>query len=327
MTTENASTAEAQKDNKTTLKFIATLLGVPLVLLIMLLSFLLPSLNSGAKDLPLAVSGPEPVIQQITGGLEQKQPDAFDVTTYQSAEEARDSVLNRDNIGAITVGDNGITIITASGAGTPYASLLQQLGTGLESTEQQVSYDDVAPLTEDDPTGSSIATLGLPLVFGGNVSAILLISLFKNSPRLRVLGGLAIAIIGGFAVTAVMQYSLHVIDGNFLLTAAVLSLGIASISMTLQGLHNLAGMAGIGVAGVILLFFSNPLSGLATGAAWLPSPWGLIGQLMPIGAAGTAIRSAAFFDGAGMTFSLTVLIAWTLAGFLLSAFITKRQSK
>lgn len=310
-----------------TLKFIGALVGVPIVLLLMLMAFLVPSLHSGAKDLPLAVSGPDAAVQQVVGGLEQKQPGAFDVTTYATAQEASDSVHNRDTIGAIAIEADGVHIVTASGAGTPYATLLKQIGAGLQSTGQNVVYEEVAPLTEKDPTGSSIATLGLPLIFGGNVSAILLITMFKKHPLLRIFGGLAIALIGGYAVTAAMQYGFDVLSGNFWLTGLMLSLGIAAISMTLQGLYNLAGMAGVGVAAVILLFFSNPLSGLATGAAWLPKPWGLIGQLMPIGAAGTAIRSSAFFDGAGMTFSVWVLVVWTVIGICLAAFFGKRQKK
>lgn len=303
------------------------IIGVPVVLILMLLAFLVPSLNSGASDLPLAVSGPEAAVSQMTGGLEQKQPGAFDVTTYSTLEEARQSVIDRENIGAISVGADGVSITVASGAGTPYASLLKQLGSGLESTGQTVTCEDVAPLTSEDPTGSSIATLGLPLIFGGNVSAILLITLFTKNPRLRVLGGLAIAVLGGFAVTAVMQFGLGVLDGNYLMTSFVLAMGIASISMTLIGLHNLMGMAGIGIAGVILLFFSNPLSGLATGAAWLPGIWGTIGQLMPIGAAGTAIRSAAFFGGHGYGMSLWVSAIWAIAGILLSVLTGRRAAK
>ena len=48
-----------------------------------------------------------------------------------------------------------------------------------------------------------------------------------------------------------------------------------------------------------MLFISNPISGLATGPQWLPHPWGTIGQFLPVGAAGTALRSVAYFDGRG----------------------------
>ena len=60
-------------------------------------------------------------------------------------------------------------------------------------------------------------------------------------------------------------------------------LGIAAISLTVLGLNSLLGLAGIGLGAVLMLFVANPLSGLATGAAWLPSPWGTLGQYLPLG--------------------------------------------
>jgi len=326
--TQDAPSGDAApKKDRPALKLLAILVGVPVVLIGMLLAFLIPTLNSGAQDLPLGVSGPAQATEQITAALDKQSPDAFEVATYDSAADAREAVHNREEMGAISVGEDGVTIVIASGAGTPYASLLKQVGTGLEAAGQTVTYDDVAPLPEEDPTGSAIAVLGLPLVFGGNISAILLITLLKNHPRLRLIGGLLLSVTGGFATAAVMQYGFGVLDGNFALTAAALSLGIAAICMTLLGLHNLWGMAGLGVAGVILLFFANPLGGLATGPWWLPAPWGAIGQALPIGAAGTAVRSAAFFDGAGGTTAFIVLGIWAVVGFLLSAFIARHKSR
>lgn len=75
-------------------------------------------------------------------------------------------------------------------------------------------------------------------------------------------------------------------------------------------------MAGIGIGAVLLLFLSNPLAGLATGPQWLPAPWGAIGQFLPAGAAGTAMRSAAYFDGAGSGSAFLVLGCWLLLGIL-----------
>lgn len=308
-------------------KLVAILVGVPAVLIVMLMAFLLPTLHSGAEDLPLGVSGSSQAVDQVVAALDEQSPDAFEVTSFDSAADARDAVQNREQIGAISIDESGVSIVIASGDGTPYASLLKQIGAGLEATGQTVTYDDVAPLTDEDPTGSAIAALGLPLVFGGNISAILLLTLLKNYPRLRLIGGVLMSITGGVATAAVMQYGLGVIDGDFALTAAALSLGIAAIGMTLQGLHNLWGMAGIGVAGVLLLFLANPLGGLATGPWWLPAPWGEIGQLLPVGAAGTAVRSAAFFDGAGGSTAFIVLGVWAAIGFLMSAFISRHKSR
>lgn len=305
------------------LKLLTVLIGVPTVLIVMLLCFLTPSLNSGAKDLPLAVAGPPQVTTQITSALEAKAPGSFETTTYDQPDQARQAVKDREAIGAVTVGPKGVNVVTASGAGTPYSQLLKGIGTGLEATGQHVTYEDVAPMTSKDPTGVTISSLALPLAFGGNVSAILLMTLLKKSPWLRLLGSILMSATSGLAITALLQFGFHTIDGGFWMTAGALSLGIAAISLTLIGAKDLFGFAGLGVVGFLLLFVSNPLSGIATGPQWLPAPWGEIGQLMPIGAAGTTMRSAVFFGGAGAGQAVIVLVCWVLVGLTMSTLGTR----
>ena len=171
MATTNTNAAENTTVSKQYLKLAGLILGLSTILLLMLLSFVTPLLNSGAKDLPLAVGGPDMVTTKITQGLEAKSPDAFAVTSYSTAEEATEAVRNREAIGAITAGPDGITIVTASAAGTPYSTILKQIGEGLSQTGQPIHYTDVAPLTAKDPSGSAISMLALPMIFGGMSSA------------------------------------------------------------------------------------------------------------------------------------------------------------
>lgn len=42
----------------------------------------------------------------------------------------------------------------------------------------------------------TISSLALPLAFGGNVSAVLLMTLLKKSPRLRLVGSMLMSITG-----------------------------------------------------------------------------------------------------------------------------------
>lgn len=118
----DTNAAENATASKQYLKLAGLILGLSTILLLMLLSFVTPLLNSGAKDLPLAVGGPDMVTTKITQGLEAKSPDAFTITSYSTAEEATEAVRNREAIGAITAGPDGIAIVTASAAGTPYST-------------------------------------------------------------------------------------------------------------------------------------------------------------------------------------------------------------
>ncbi|WP_083733649.1 hypothetical protein [Actinomadura sp. CNU-125] len=75
------------------------------------------------------------------------------------------------------------------------------------------------------------------------------------------------------------------------------------------------------------MFVGNPISGVTSAPEMLPEPWGAIGQLLPPGAAGTFIRSAVFFDGAGAAVPLAVLLGWAAAGFLLLGVAGLRAAK
>lgn len=322
----STKTAEPTTASKQHLKLAGLILGLSTILLLMLLSFVTPLLNSGAKDLPLAVGGPNMVTTKITQGLEAKSPDAFAITSYSTAEEAIEAVRNREAIGAITAGPDGITIVTASAAGTPYSTILKQIGEGLSQTGQPIHYTDVAPLTTKDPSGSAISMLTLPMIFGGMSSAVAFSTVFKKSRHKQIIGAIGVAILGGLIASATLYFGFGAFEANFWPTTVIM-LGIAAISLTVLGLNSLLGFAGIGLGAVLMLFVANPLSGLATGAAWLPSPWGTLGQYLPLGAAGTAIRSSAFFDGAAMGQPVTVLVCWIVVGLGLAAAGTWRARR
>lgn len=303
-------------------------LGLTAAVCLMLLAFCAPTIHSGSRDLPLAVSGPDPAVTQLHAALEEKNPGAFMVTTYATAEEVAAAIKDRDAVGGISIAPDGpVTIQTASAAGAPYASLLRGIGSGLAARGQAVTYTDVVPLTGDDPAGSGLATLALPLAFGGTASAVILATLFRRSRILSVVGSVSFSVLAGVAATAILQHWLGAIDGPFWATAAGVGLGIAAISLTVLGLESLLGYAGAGIGALIMVFIANPLSGIATGPAWLPQPWGDIGQFLPIGAAGTVIRSAAFFDGAGSGHALLVLGAWMVLGLILVGLSIRRESR
>lgn len=193
---------------------------------------------------------------------------------------------------------------------------LRGLGGALEARGQSVNYTDVAPMTAEDPFGVGLASLALPLIFGGLASGALFSQVVRGRAR-RLLGVLAVSLVAGLTAAAIVQPWFGAVDANYWVLAGVIAFGIAAISATVLGLESILGLPGIALAGVLLLFISNPLSGLTAGPEWLPHPWGTIGQFLPLGAAATAIRSTAYFAGSGMTMALVVLACWTVAGLAL----------
>lgn len=312
---EVQTSAPAPEEKSSGVRLLAGIVvGISAVIALMLLAFAAPALNSGAKDVPLAVSGPAPAVEGIVGMLDTAQPGAFAVTTFGTADEAAEAIRTRDAVGGLVLGPDGTTVQLASGAGAPYSALLRGIGSQLEATGQQVTYEDLAPLPAKDPTGTGLTTLALPLIFGGMASAAVLVLAYKGGVWPRVATALLVALLAGFVATAVLQFGFGVLEGSYPLTALTVAAGIASISLVVLGFGMLFGPPGIGLGAVLMLFISNPLSGLGAGWWFLPQPWGLIGQFLPLGASATALRSVAYFDGAGAGQAWVVMACWMLVG-------------
>lgn len=306
---------------------VAIVVGITVMVALMLLAFAAPALNSGPKDLPLAVSGPEQATSKVTAALDKQAPGTFVVTTYATEREGAEAITDREAIGGITVGAKGVTVQTATGAGTAYTQVLKGVGAGLEESGQKVTYVELAPTTTDDPQAVGVSTLGLPLVFGGMATAALLVLVYKGSTLMRFVGATAIALLAGFVATAILQLGFGALDGDYWLTSLSISAGTLAISATVLGLGTLVGAPGIGIGAVTMLFVANPLSGLANGPQWLPGVWGEVGQLLPVGAAGSLVRSVAFFDGGGAMSHLVVLAVWIVLGVALAGLGVARQGR
>ena len=299
-------------------KLVAVVLGLSAVIGLMLLAFVLPSINSGPHELKLGIAGPVQATTQISASLEASKPGAFDTRDFADADALRDAIRNRDVVGGIAVDATGPHVLIATAGGTPIAQTLTGVASGLaESSGAKVPVEDVVPLTADDPTGAGLTALALPLVFGGIMPAVVLVQLFPRSIVKRVLGAGGVAVVAGFALTAILQFGTNSLDGNYLLTALALTLGMSAISLPILGLESLLGMKGFALGAVTMMFIGNPLSGMATTAAWLPAGWGALGQLLPPGAAGASVRSTAFFDGHGAATPLLVLACWVAVGIAL----------
>ena len=299
-------------------KLVAVVLGLSAVIGLMLLAFELPSVNSGPHEQKLGITGPAAATEQISTSLEASKQGAFDTREFADADALRDAIRNRDVVGGIAVDANGPHVLIATAGGTPIAQTLTGVANGLsEASGAKVPVEDVVPLTADDPTGAGLTALALPLVFGGIMPAVVLVQLFPRSIVKRVLGAAGVAVVAGFALTAILQFGTNSLDGNYLLTALTLAVGISAISLPILGLESLLGMKGFALGAVTMMFIGNPLSGMATTAAWLPAGWGALGQLLPPGAAGASVRSMAFFDGHGATTPLLVLVCWIAVGIAL----------
>ncbi|MFC9557054.1 ABC transporter permease [Rhodococcus sp. NPDC056960] len=285
------------------------ILGIAVLLALMIMAFALPASNSAPHHVPVGVVAPSVQAQQLARGL-----DGFEVSEYSDAAAAREAIEHRDIYGAVVVDGRNVTSIVASAASPTVAALIPTIGDRVaQSVGGTARVEDIRAFPADDPRGAGLAAGALPLALGGWIGAMAIMLLIAT-PGARLLAAAGVAIVGGLALVATLQYVIGTFDGSYCTTSLAAVLGIAATCITVLGLRELLGGAGLGVAAVLLIFLGNPLSGLSSAPEMLPTPWGSVGQLLPPGATGSLLRDVAFFNGHGAATPVIVLLCWLFVG-------------
>lgn len=276
-----------------------------------------PAANLAPRHLPVVVAGPEQATAGVVSRFQANDPQAFDITTVPDAAAADQMLRNREAYAAIVVTPSGPELHTATGAAPTVAQLLIQASAQV-SDGQSVRVVEIVPADPDDPRGAGFASGFLPLALTSMLAGILL-SLLVRSRGARLFGLLGYGILAGLVGTAVLQYWLGVLPGDYLTNAGAIALVATAAAATVAGLAALLGRAGLALGVLLVFLLSNPLSAVSAAPELLPRPWGEVGQWMPVGAGGSLLRSTAFFDGAGATRPLWILAGYAVVGLLLVA--------
>jgi hypothetical protein len=305
----------------------ATTLALIGAIMILLVAFALPGINSGFHHVPVAVVAPAKQAAALSARLEQAVPGGFDVRLLSSAEQARQQILDREVYGALLVDEAGLSLDIASAASPTMATALTQAMTALgKAMSLPVQVQDVRPFLAEDPKGIGLSAGALPLALGGWIAAVGIMAVVRGA-RQQLITATGFAIFGGLGMTAILQFGFGTIDGSYWLTSVGAMLGAGAACVAVLGLQRMFGAAGLGLAVVALILLGGPLSGLTSAPEMLPAPWGAIGQLLPPGATGTLLRNLALFDGAATTRPVLVLSGWLIAGLALFAAGTLRNHR
>lgn len=310
----------------TTLVGMTTALGV--VLAVLLAIFILPSLKSGPHDLPLGITGAPASVAQVQETLTSSAPDAYDVRAFASQDELVDAVKERDVVGGLVVGTDGLHSVVATAGGAAIAQTVTATAQGVgDALGLEVTTDDVVALPASDPSGIGIGGLAFPLVFGGIVPVVAFRTAFSRHASWRLGGLLTFSVVGGLVVAAVLRFGFGSIEHTFWPVAGAMALGIAAMAFPLTGLQEAFGGKGFTIGAMTMMFLGNPFAGIATTSAWLPSGLGAFGQVLPPGATGTLVRSVAYFGGSGgLTAGLT-LVAWVVVGLVVHSIGMRRAAR
>lgn len=295
---------------------------------IVAIAFAVPAAKSKPHDVPIGAAGPQAASGQVADMLDQHAPGAFDVTYYPSEDALRDAIRNRDVYGGFAVGPEGRKLLIATGASPAVAQLLTQVGNGIaQHAGVQLTTEDVAAPTKDDPRGAGLAAAALPITLAGLLPAIALVLVLRREVWTRLTAAVVFAGLAGVTIAALLRYVLGSIDANFWGVAGGLTLGLLAAGLAMLGLGSLFGRAGLAVGSLLAVLLGNPMSGLTSAPELLPSGWGALGQWLPQGANATLLRSTAFFGGAGATMAIVVLSLWALAGLTLIVIAAVRNGK
>jgi hypothetical protein len=293
-------------------KAVLAVVAVPVIFAITLLTFAWPAARLAPRDLPLGVAGPPAATQPVVEKLRQ-QGSAFDLHRYADERAARDAIENRDVYGAVVVSAGGLKVLTASAASPVVAGMIENAFAELQGQQSGPTVDDVVPADPQDPRGSVLASLVLPLVLASVITAVI-VTMSGEAGIVQVGALFGAAALGGIVGIAMVQSWLGALTGTWIVNAGVLCLTMLAITTVLAGLYALMGSLGLALGGLTMVLVANPWSGISSAPELLPKPIGLIGQLLPPGAGGSLLRDTAFFDGAGKNGHLAVLLVWVVLG-------------
>jgi hypothetical protein len=278
---------------------LAAILLVPLAAAIVLTLFAWPAARMEPRDLPLGVAGPPAMEQKLRA-----QDGKFDVHRYATEADARAAIEDREVYGAFVATPSGPKVLTASGASPMVAQLLTH------AAGEGAQVQDVVPA---GPSAAALPSSVLPLVLAGLLAGVAA-SLLASSALVRVGLLVGAAVLGGAAAATLVGSWLDVIGGDWWANAGAFSLTIFAIGATVLGLKALMGEGGIAVTALTMIFIGNPLSAAGSAPELLPQPVGWLGQLLPPGAGSNLLRSTGYFDGAGASGHIWVLVAWATLG-------------
>jgi hypothetical protein len=265
------------------------------------------------KGLDVGVVGPPTDAALFQRALDERDRGAFDVRRYATEAQARSALLDTDLLGVLVPGRPRGRILVAQALGVaPTETVTDALRAAAAGP---AVVQDLRPLPSSDRRGLSslfmvIGTLIPSIVFG------VLLSVFgrRLPARVRWSAVLVYAVLAGVVVAFNVDVLVGAFDDELLGVAAVAALLALAASAAAHGLGHLGGERGIVLAILLLMLLGVSSAGGAVTYQLEPGFFGAISQLLPPGAALTAVRNVEYFDWSATLVPLLVLGAWAVGG-------------
>jgi hypothetical protein len=237
-------------------------------------------------------------------------PRQFLAVRYPSEAAVRHALAHDEIHGAYVGG----RILLASASGAIEA---QKTEVALRTIDPQATVEDVAPLPPHDARGISSFVTVAGITIASMVFAVLLtLAGGRHALRARIVALAMVAGPGGVAVALSVDTIVGALTGDFWGLAGVAALLILAVTLAVHGLGRLLGGVGAALGALVIMLIGMTSSGGAVGYELQPAFFRAVSQLMPPGAALTAVRNAVYLGGAHIAGALVVLGAWAAAGAL-----------
>jgi hypothetical protein len=277
---------------------------------------------------PVGIVGPPPVVAAATSAIERRAPGAYEVHGYASLAAARTAILHRTVYGAFRPGASPVLLV-ASAASPTVAGLLEQTVTAAaQARGRRFATQDLVPLPASDSRGATAFSMVLSLIIAGIMGSAVIYLLGRHRPPpVRLAAMLALGIGAGLVATFATNVVVGAFPGHFFAVWGVTSLFVLALGLSIIAFQVLVGIAGTAIGAVMFLVIGNPASGGSSAPELLPGFWRGLSQLLPPGAATTALRDAVYFHGHGMTAAIVVLSLYAVLGAALAFTVNAVRSR
>lgn len=303
-------------------RVVGAVVGLVVAAGILMAAFLGPGHADELHGVRLGAVGPPAGVAQLAAGLARARPGAFRVHPAPSEAAAVAALRHRRLDAVVVLGPPGapLRLDTASAASTTLAAATTSaIRAAATATGRQLTTRDVVAPAPGDPHATAPFFVVLPLTIIGLLAAVVLTLVLRLplGPLLAALAGVAVG--GGVAAAVVADVALGALGGHAWTLAWTGALVTAASATVACGLRRLLGVAGLGLAALVLVVLGSTSSGGATAPAMLPAGWRQIGPWLPPGAGVELVRDATYFGGDGGGRPLAVLAAWAAGGLALCA--------
>ncbi|MFF4406907.1 ABC transporter permease [Streptoverticillium reticulum] len=272
--------------------------------------------NPTPHRVPVAVTGvAESKVKRaaFVQGMEKALDAELELHHYATYRAARNAVDEQQVFAILRERPGSTPGLDVSGAsGATVAQLLATAAPEVgASIGVPVTVRDVNPLQPGDPRGLALFYITLAAVVVGMIGSIQLSVHARDlTPAERIVFTIAYALLGGFAITAIVDWGLGAVRLPFVESWLILAFTMFTSGMFFTMCNTLIGRWAMLPTWAVLVMLGNPSSGGAVSWPLLPSLLGSIGRWLPPGASVNAQHTAVYFRSHQHALPFVVLGVW-----------------